>query len=607
MMRVVGLLALVWLLGGCTAAQVSPKKSATGLGLPHHTGPATPGLLVVAPDRGFLGNEEARDAFASLNAQHNAELVFATDARTRDDLNHAVGSLVERGAQEVVVLPLFLSSHHPKLAMIQRLLGERAPGNQPPQPVADSVSIRFARSLGDSYLAVEILADRLRELDAPSGARLVVIGHGASDDISAREMEGDLQRIAEQAASGFAFESVDALVWPDASLSKRELPERFREALSESTHPESELVVVPFHLGTKLDSMMSFTNYLRRLLPEASRVAGGEVTPHAAVSTWMRREANRATALAADDVGVVFLAHGSDYHWNETMQHAVAPLARRYPLEFAFSMADQPVVERAVRRLEKRGVKGIVIVRVFGLESSFKGAVERMIGADVELPTPTSGGHGGAHGGGHGHGADHGHGHGHSAIAAPPSRIRSATVMTTLGGLEASELFAKALLDRAREHSSDPERETVVLVAHGAGEDARNQHWIRNLGAIADLMRDGGGSEFRAIRTGTWREDWPAKRQSSVAHIRQIVEEAGRDGGRAIVIPARTTGQGPERELLSGLSFELGSGFAPHPLFVEWVEEQVRAGIAKLRHTNAVGSSKISAQAIRSQSSKAVK
>lgn len=154
--------------------------------------------------------------------------------------------------------------------------------------------------------------------------------------------------------------------------------------------------------------------------------------------------------------------------------------------------------------------------------------------------------------------------------------------MTTLGGLEASELFAAALLDRAREHSANPSQETVILVAHGAGEDADNQHWVQNLEVIAEQMRTNGGSPFRAIQFGTWREDWPGKRQVWVKDIRRMVEEAGQDGGRAIVIPARTTGQGPARELLSGLSFELSSGFAPHPLFAKWVEEQVREGIAQL-------------------------
>jgi hypothetical protein len=58
---------------------------------------------------------------------------------------------------------------------------------------------------------------------------------------------------------------------------------------------------------------------------------------------------------------------------------------------------------------------------------------------------------------------------------------------------------------------------------------------------------------------------------------------ASRAGGRAVVIPARTTAQGPEREFLEGLTYELGTGFAPHPQFEAWFEEQIEAGVARLR------------------------
>lgn len=58
-----------------------------------------------------------------------------------------------------------------------------------------------------------------------------------------------------------------------------------------------------------------------------------------------------------------------------------------------------------------------------------------------------------------------------------------------------------------------------------------------------------------------------------------MVTEASKQGDRVIVIPARTTSVGPEKRFLAGLEFELGEGFAPHPLFTQWVDEQIRQGI----------------------------
>jgi sirohydrochlorin ferrochelatase len=352
-----------------------------------------------------------------------------------------------------------------------------------------------------------------------------------------------------------------------AGAGDEESPAAIGRALEDAVRGGERPVIAPFHLGRKLDGMMSFGALVRRTAPQGAQVLDGDVTPDPGVGLWMTREANRAGPIRPEDVGVVVLAHGSDYHWNETMRRAVTPLAGRYKVEPAFSMADPQVIERAVRRLEGRGARFIVVLRVFGLATSFRADVERLIGLDVEGGSPA------APAGAAGHGQHGGHGSG------PPSlRLRSSALLTTVGGLEDHPLFAQALLDRARALSRDPSRETVVLVAHGDGDDEVDGHWRDVLASLAAQMRAGGG--FRAVEVATWREDWPEKRAPAVAVIRAVVEEAARDGGRAIVVPARTLGQGPERWLLEGLSFELGEGFAPHPLFARWAEELVAEAVA---------------------------
>jgi hypothetical protein len=250
-------------------------------------------------------------------------------------------------------------------------------------------------------------------------------------------------------------------------------------------------------------------------------------------------------------------------------------------VEYVFSMADQPLIERAVKRLEKRGARAAVIVRVFGLASSFRDAVERMIGGDIERARAVAATKraGRTEHEGHGHGMHDGHG---AEAASPPARIRSPLPIVTVGGVEADPLFAAALLERARALSRDPGRETVILTAHGAGEDERNERWLEILRQLAAQMK-AGGAPFREIRYATWREDWPGKREPWIRAVKDMVEEAASQGGQALVIPARTNGRGPERRFLAGMKFELGEGFAPHPLFLRWFEQQVRAGAGALR------------------------
>ena len=186
-------------------------------------------------------------------------------------------------------------------------------------------------------------------------------------------------------------------------------------------------------------------------------------------------------------------------------------------------------------------------------------------------------------------------GHGHDGPA-PAPRIRSSLPIETVGGLDSNPLFAAALLDRARALSRNPARETIIGVAHGSGDDRLNQQWEAHLEAVAEHIRKAGGDEFLAIRTATWREDWADKRDPQIQKIRAMVEEGGRQGGRALVIPARTVGEGPERKFLSGLEYELGTGFAPHPKFVQWIEEQIKSGIRQFNHTASGGTSSAEAE-----------
>jgi sirohydrochlorin ferrochelatase len=541
---------LAWLAAASLGAEPAHRHERTAPAAE----PGEIGFVMVAPDRGFLGNDETRDAFGAFAASRNAALVFVTDERTRGSADRALRSVTAAGARRVVVLPFFLSRWDPGYRRAESALAAATTSDVP---------VVWALPFGESYLAAEALAGRLRGIAEPAGRRIVVVGSGARDAESRERMTEDWRRLAGHAGEGLGFEAIRVVL----ETSNAETARSLAAAVEGGARP----VVVPFHLGGKLDGMMSFSAFVRGAAPEPALVVEGDVTPDESVGLWLEREANRQRPPWDGDVGVVALAHGSDYHWNETMRQALAPLQERYALELAFSMADPVVIERAVRRLEARGARRIVILRIFALAASFREDVERLIGLDVEsgaeAPRPRPGTH--AH-----HGAHGGHGGGR-----PAPRIRAAALMTTVGGLEDHPLFAEALLERARGLSRDPARETVVLVAHGEGDDERDAYWRRTLESIAARMRGNGGDGFRAIKTATWREDWPEKRRPAVERVRALIQEASGDAGRALVLPARTLGQGPERRLLEGLAFELGEGFAPHPLFARWAQEQVSAAL----------------------------
>jgi len=537
---------------------------------------AKTGILVVTADRGFLGNQETGDGFDAFAAGRNADILYVTDARSKDILNQKLAGLTEKGANRIIVLPLFISAANARWQMAESWLEEYS------HKGAQSLSI--ARPYGSSYLAVEDLADRLRQ--APTDKKkLLVIGSGATDEKSREQMKADLLQMAQFASTAEDINVVIASSWGAA----RESQQQYRDALKNT----KDTLVIPVALTSKADSMMSFESGLPRSVAKDAQLVTSNFSTTAGLAQWMEYATNEVLLQSSDAnsgaIGAIALAHGSNWFWNQSIRDALAPVAKNYPLVFTFSMADQPTIERAVRDMEKKGVHGIVLVRIFGEASSFRPTVERMIGADV-----TSGN--GAHHGGHmmdmsmdmGMDMSHGHGgmmmhgdHAMSTLAAPP-RIRTSLPIITVGGVEDSPYFAKALLANARSVSIDPSRETIILTAHGAGADADNEHWLGLLGNLAKQMKNEDGYNFKDIRAVTWREDWPDKNKVEVANARKLVKEINDAGGHVLIVPARTNGRGAADVYLQGLNFGWSQGFAQTPYFSSWFEDQVTLGVGQL-------------------------
>ena len=511
------------------------------------------GYLVLAPDRGFLGNEEIRETFAEFRKEvPSASLAFATAEETGDNLGEALGKL---NADQIVVLPLFPSAGHDLYIRAKEAL----PG------VAER-PISFAEPFGEHYLAEEIFFDRVERLVDEQGAGsdtyLILVGAGAASPQNESDIKASLLPMAQRAAQKYGLAGGDVVVnytFSAPGEASRAASRRNQARIQEAAEKHGRVLVVPFSLDMKFTNMMSQWHWMQRGLASIDDVvANGEnILPHRNAVRWLQWASAGHGGLDRSDVGVVMIPHGATYNWNERMRECIAPVREEYTVEEAFSMVDAGVVERAVRRLEERDKEAAVVVRIFSLTSSFREKAEYVLGLTPEMQHP---GHGGAF----------------------PARINSHLRFATLGGVEDSRHFARALLDRARSISTDPSRETVILLGHGTGSDAANDRWMDNLASIADQMRADGGSEFRDIQYQTWREDWPDKREESVAAIREMVREASAGNGIALVIPARTTAQGPADKYLDGLDYKLGVGFCPHPEFAEWLREEIEKGMAQL-------------------------
>jgi hypothetical protein len=427
------------------------------------------------------------------------------------------------------------------------------------------VPLTVAPTMAGHYLVSEILQDRLAAVSKdPAKEALFLVGSGATTPDQAKAFEAGLlshgRAVHHRHPLGqLAAFALGAPAASDVSASARL---RLEAAVKEAQAAGRKPILVPFDLGTRYDSMMSFDMQVAGMGRRYQATVTPGLLPHPNLALWLSQQSNRSLPVTPDSLGVVLMPHGASHLWNQRLLDSVATLRQRYRVEPAFSMADPVVVERAIRRLERQGARHIVVVRIFSLASSFRAETEYMLGLSDHV------GHGG-------------HDHG---MPMAPIRIRSGAALTTVGGLEDSPLFAKALFERAVAISKDPAKETIVLVAHGIDDEAQNRHWMANLDRISALIRQEAqkrGLRFRGVQALTWREDWDGLREKAIADARKLVADATRSGGEVIVVPARTNGAGPEAAWLTGQGVRFSAdGFAPHPSFATWVEQQITAGMA---------------------------
>lgn len=269
--------------------------------------------------------------------------------------------------------------------------------------------------------------------------------------------------------------------------------------------------------------------------------------------------------------GILLMAHGGDASWNAEIAGLRDEVDAKVPTEIALGMADPRALQAAVDRLENRGVRRIAAVPLFvhtrsevldqtryalGLSDKpsavLRGAYERMAREHA------------------GHDAAGSHAHSFST-----ERVKLPLPLVLAPALDDHPLVARILVERALALSREPARETVVLVAHGPVDDAALPAWQETLGALAALVREGGG--FKAAFSGMLRDDAaPPVRAVAVADLRTTVSAAG-SGGRALVVPVLIARGGIERKIardLAGLDYAWdGRTLMPHAGFGSWILE----------------------------------
>ena len=284
--------------------------------------------------------------------------------------------------------------------------------------------------------------------------------------------------------------------------------------------------------------------------------------------------------LPDETSGVLIMAHGGEKNWNSALQKAVLPLKTFCPVEIAFGMAQRDPIQQAINRLEAQSVKKIAVVRVFISAESFRHQTEYLLGLRPDPPEKFL--------------AHHSHLSGHSPASqiqflnsdlAPPPVRRNSIIALNQEGLSDSERMRQVIEERVRSLSSSPANESVLVLAHGEGDDKINRLWLSKLKTLIAPIRH--LETFQAVRVETLREDWQKKRERAEKQIRKFVQQQNLIGNNVIVVPFRVFGFGPYRRVLEGLDYvSNGLGLLPHPQVTRWIQEQATQCLAQIGGSN---------------------
>lgn len=278
---------------------------------------------------------------------------------------------------------------------------------------------------------------------------------------------------------------------------------------------------------------------------------------------------NSAAAVAAPasqadppPYGILVMAHGGTTEWNRNIDNAIDSAGSEVPLRVAFGMANRASLEEAIHALEAEGVRRIAVVRLFVSGDSFLPQTEYLLGLNAHVPDMLF---------------DSSRVQGMRPVpdpAAVPQIEHGSEVVIFGKGLVDAALSGRILAERALHLSTDPARESVLVIAHGLGDEAENNRLIEALRQQAASIER--ASSFRDVEVVALREDWPDERALAEKRIRDYVRRGSEDG-EVIVLPFRVSGFGPYAEVLDGLEYRAdGTGLLPHEAVGSWVIESAR-------------------------------
>jgi hypothetical protein len=172
---------------------------------------------------------------------------------------------------------------------------------------------------------------------------------------------------------------------------------------------------------------------------------------------------------------------------------------------------------------------------------------------------------------------DHSH-HGKPA-ADPASPVDTTLPIRITPALNRHPLIGSIAADRARSISTAPEKESVILVAHGPVPDEDNRRWLADMAVLAESVK--ASAPYASVDYMTVRDDaGPAMREAATTELREKVQTQIAQGRRVLIVPHLMSFGGIEqgiRKRLEGLDYTMTSqALMPDDRIAQWVKESAK-------------------------------
>ena len=140
-------------------------------------------------------------------------------------------------------------------------------------------------------------------------------------------------------------------------------------------------------------------------------------------------------------------------------------------------------------------------------------------------------------------------------------------------------LIGAIVADRAKSISKTPEKEAVILVAHGPVPDEDNRRWLEDMAVLAQQTQ--ASAPYASVDYMTVRDDaGPAMREAATKELREKVQAQIAQGRRVLIVPHLMSFGGIEqgvRKRLEGLDYTMTEqALMPDDRIVQWVMASAR-------------------------------